>query len=142
MAASLAPIVSLFAVTVALRASFSVRRVSFSSVSNAFARFSVSKRDLSAAFSDSCASIKIREARSSSTAALHADASFSCRLRSASCLLARVPDFGELSADFVGGGGGCADAASTLNITTSIAGSSFDRFKFFILFPRERLQLG
>ena len=73
IAESFAAIVSFFAATVNFNASDSARRVPFSSVSNSFARFSVSSRERNAAFSVSSASISIRDLRSSSAAALHAE---------------------------------------------------------------------
>ena len=95
---------SFFAASANLRASVSARWASFSSVSNSFARFSVSIRERKEAFSASSASIKSLDARSSSAAALHADNNFS--LFAIGCSLTRVTEVGELSTDLVCGCGG------------------------------------
>ena len=96
LTASLTAIVSFFAATVAFKASFSFFRVSFSSLSRADDLFAVSSRSESVLFSSSSAAASERIFANSSTAAAQAliTACFGISLA------ARMPQFGELGAEF------------------------------------------
>jgi hypothetical protein len=121
IAASLAAIVSFFAASAILNASVSLRRVSFNSFSTASVRNAVSIRSRKATFSRSSAAVRRRVAESSSTAAAQA-----VMICDAVGSLARVAEFGELSAELGGCAFAFADSASTISSVTSIASIGFE----------------
>lgn len=134
--ASFAAIVSFLAETAARRASFSLRRASFSWLRSVSVRRAVSIRSRKAVFSRSRASISFRDAASSSAAAAHAlticDASG--RVRSLPLVvLTGVTEFGEFGAEFGGCAFDAADSTSTAEVETSIVSIIFEILEFFIL---------
>ena len=132
MTVSLAAMVSFFAATAVFSASDSLRRVSFSSVSNAVAAFSVVRRSVKERFSLSSDAANVLVFSSSTAVAMQA----------AITSLARVAELGELIAEFGVGRGDCACATRGVSGAASITAIKLKFFQFFILFPRELINLG